>query len=315
MCRLCNYRWGMLGPPPPTRSPGWLRERVDAFFGVAEQNAFRVTRIEIATPLWQDFVQMSDAYVGEPNPTGQMNSFRQVPVTEVSRLDSGGSVLLHLQGGPQTRPAEPRRAVQRLGGQPNREGVVTGGERQNAMTANFGLLYGSDPRGINPRFRPMNARRADTQEEEHLAPIPNGSRWVQRRTGELIEVVACERTRDNTLMVRWRKFGEESSTTPMLQRDFLRYHTPYEETAKAIQKEMLAPTAPPIVVTPGEEWESVNGDGIIVVEVDPRKEMVHAEDMTSRRGRTIPMSEFAGARWRKIIRKNLFERLLEDEDG
>jgi hypothetical protein len=95
----------------------------------------------------------------------------------------------------------------------------------------------------------------------------------------------------------------------MLRKDFLKFHRPYEPTQDN-------PPSEPLVVVDicdGDEWESVNGDSVRVVSVNPRKTTAVVEDSAKRR-REVPFKELASGRWRKIVRRTAYERLLDDNE-
>ena len=53
--------------------------------------------------------------------------------------------------------------------------------------------------------------------------------------------------------------------------------------------------------------------GISIIAVDHKKEVVHVEELESKRKRTISFSEFIQKRWRKVVRKTAYQWLLDGD--
>jgi hypothetical protein len=135
--------------------------------------------------------------------------------------------------------------------------------------------------------------------ETQLVHAP--SRWTHKETGMTIEAVSV---RDGAVT-----FRQEEQTFTMLLEDFVRFHRPF--MVEGVSTEPL----PNIAILVGEEWEGAEGT-VKILSVDSKREQVTVEWAGGRK-RTAPLTlrEFGTDKWRKVIRKTSFQRLLDlDED-
>jgi hypothetical protein len=144
---------------------------------------------------------------------------------------------------------------------------------------------------------------------EPLEPIPSGSRWSQRKSGDLVYVVSTDPTPNNDGLVVTFRHQHETDGTPqrMLRKDFVKYHVPFDPA-----QEVAVPPVP-FVIAAQDEWESVSGDLVIVESVDARREVVRVISSGDRR-RAIPFKEFIENKWRKIVRRSALDRLMSDDE-
>ena len=135
--------------------------------------------------------------------------------------------------------------------------------------------------------------------ESQLVHAP--SRWVHKGTGMSVETVAV---RDGAV-----SFRQEEQTFTMLLEDFVKFHRPF------VLDGVSTEPAPNIAIQVGEEWESAEGT-VKIVSVDSKREQVVVTWADSRkRSAPLTLREFATDKWRKVVRKTSFQRLLDlDED-
>lgn len=222
------------------------------------------------------------------------------------------------------------RPVQRLGGSPNRGGVV--GSQTNPVRrvpADNVEVY--RPTGAADAAAAAAAlhqlRREDQQHrvpapsslfeaESHETPIPDiaidkESVWVQRMSGDLMVVLDIIKATDGSEVVQFRRSNadEIEPAVTMSRRDFLTYHRQF---VRASEPEKKTPT-PMLQISVDEEWECQDGSGMIITQVDFRKEIVYGDDLKTKRHRQIPFVQFIAGRWRKIVRRSVYDRLRKPE--
>jgi hypothetical protein len=218
-----------------------------------------------------------------------------------------------------TRQAD--RPVQRLGGSPNRSGVV--GSSANpvrpAPTAT-GILYrATGQTEIEAAAASLHRLRNETIATLELpnietpvqdTPIEKESIWVQRATGDLVVVIDTLKAIDGLDVIAFSRNsadGIEPSVT-MARRDFLIHHRAHTHSS-----EDVAPSKPMIEVSVQEEWECQDGTSLIITRVDFRKEIIYGDDMKTKKHRQIPFAQFALGRWRKIVRRSIYDRIRQPE--
>lgn len=313
-CIMCSYRWANIEPADHHPPSAWYTEHINSVLGLVRQHGVEPVELRIGDGVW---VVLNGGGLISGTPSRRfMGSMNAILDAQLPR----DTVVLRIRGEPAPPRAEAPRPIQRLGGQP---ASTMGTPSSSSMRQAFDTLYGvGRPRQTLPELadivraarHPPEATISDPpfESDEHLTPIGDGSRWAQRKSGLLIEVVRCERTTDRSLMVVFRALEEHDvgHTHRMLQRDFLRHHRPYQEVVQTI-KDVPSPT---VIVLANEEYESVNGESIIVVSVDTKRAMVMVEEPLSKRRRQIGLVEFAGDQWRKIVRKTAYDRLNSDDE-
>lgn len=311
-CLMCGYRWAVIGSAPHGVPPQWYHDTLTEMLRQLGTHGFDVIAVEttavIATSL------PPEAHYG---PGLTATTRETLPVPESAIL-----VRLSMRTRQQAPTSQRVRPVQRLGGQPNRIGAGSGPNPQITEEAYERFYRQQDvapsidlhrempiPRIRRPR--PELELPEEVQEQEALVAVPDGSRWTQRASGNVIEVERVVRSQDGEAVVRYRRMTDDpiNPTMSMLRRDFLQNHTPF------ILPDSTSPGTPlPIDVASGDEWESSNGDIIIIATVDPKREIVQAEERTSKRRRMIAFVEFTNGRWRKIVRRTAYDRLMQSDD-
>jgi hypothetical protein len=231
------------------------------------------------------------------------------------------------------RPVD--RPVHRLGGTPNRGGVV--GSAINPVRPAPGptnpVLY--RPPGLEDgqaaevlhRLRDQNqtlpvvpqafVKTPVTETPLPEIPVVRDSLWVQRASGEIVVVVDILRAQDGSDVISFhRSTAEETEpSVSMTRQDFLVHHRLYVSSSdKETQLAEIKKQLPKIAVSPNEEWGCTDGSGILVTEVDFRKEAVYGNDVRTGKRRQIPFSQFAMAgQWRKIVRRSIYERIRQPD--
>lgn len=152
---------------------------------------------------------------------------------------------------------------------------------------------------VRPRH-PMAEPPPPTKAEVAIMPGPRaGDTWWQITTGRPSLVVAVETDEDDRHHVRLRDVTPDSPTTHLAMDEF-------------VKRFSLDPPDPGCA--PGEEWtDDVEGAVLKISEVKlGRREVVG----TNRQGQrqVVPLALFM-TRYRRVIRRSVYERLLEDDDG
>lgn len=230
------------------------------------------------------------------------------------------------------------RPVQRLGGSPNRGGVV--GSAQNPVRPAPAPAVAQIPYApIVPEGTQQAAadtlRRLRQEDQQQRAPVgrdifeaPNivetpipdipidrESIWVQRLGGHLMVVLDIIKATDGTDAISFRRSSAEDiePAVTMSRRDFLSYHRPFVSAASSSADAAVKPSQPIINVSIDEEWQCQDGSGMIITQVDFRKEIVYGDDLKTKKHRQIPFVQFVTGRWRKVVRKSVYERLRQPE--
>jgi hypothetical protein len=219
------------------------------------------------------------------------------------------------------------RPVQRLGGSPNRGGVV--GSQQNpvrrAPVLNDMVYRPTGPAETSAQaaaLRQLRDQRApaparDLFEVESVeTPMPDiaidkESVWVQRMSGDLMVVLDIVKATDGSEAISFRRSNAEEMepAVTMSRRDFLTYHRQYVASSSEAEK----PKTPMVEISVDEEWECQDGSGLMVTQVDFRKEIVYGDDLKTKRHRQIPFIQFIAGRWRKIVRRSVYDRIRRPE--
>ena len=226
----------------------------------------------------------------------------------------------------------PNRPVQRLGGAPNRSWLPRSVRENPPSPPERGITlevpsYASDVLGaVSSALHQLRDRDRAERDDVLEDPKPNaiiekGSQWVHRDTASVITVTNVIDIEDGSEAIGFRQDiggGILVPTMTMLRADFLTNYLPQpEEDPEASQ-----PGPPPFKIAVEEEWECLSdGSCIIVTEVDFRKENVFGEDTTTKKPRKIPLSLFLKKRWRKVVRRSVYDLIRnpnagsEEEDG
>jgi hypothetical protein len=337
-CHLCRTRWSTISTED-TAQVGELRVQPYATVLAFLKPKFEAANVEVEALVFREAAWMQATGMSTPPElSGVALRFHELPVhsqsvSGVTELPESIAILVLLRD-KRARTAH----IQRLGGQPDRSGVV--GARPDAtarsLHEDFERTFSRNGGNADAALSAAVQRMAFT--EPHRPPAPTeaegpptekGSRWTQK-SGEhtiasstasplqvqltpeppiLVEILDVELATDGTNVVVFRRVTHEGDAEPSVRlnrRDFIRAHRPWVP-------DLPAPPPAAIEVHVGEEWASTDGDELIVTSVDPRKEIVHGDDPKAKRKRQIPFSQFAGDKWRRIIRKSALARILEQE--
>ncbi len=209
------------------------------------------------------------------------------------------------------------RPVQRLGGSPSRGGI--GGDLPGYVRT-LATPPRARPPATNIDVASVLRRLRETdvavpaEQDPATTPVPDlpidlQTTWIQRNGGKLIVVEEIVRAQDGSEAIKFRNATDDSeAAVTMIRRDFLIYHRPHVPTTDA------PPPVPPMInVQIAEEWESQDGSGIIITQIDSRREIVHGDDVKTKKHRQIAFIEFATGRWRRIIRRSVYDRIRKPE--
>lgn len=281
-CMLCSTRWIMIGPPPQQAHASWFQDTLDRVLSQFAQQQYEPTSISLTRAAFQYLPGLE----APQNP--EFSRYRDIPIIP-PLTQEGVLALIHVRG-------TLGRPVQRLGGQPNRTVEYRG--------------QSLEPR---PRNTPETRLERIVREEpgpapDDLPPVPVNTTWAARN-GDVVEVVRCERSLDGDLVIVFRQaFDGTAPATSLVHRDFVTFHKLLDE--KDIQTAAIARADVPIAM--GEEWESANGELVNIIFVDHRTSRARGEDKNGKQ-RTIAFAEIHTKQWRKVMRKTVYERLMQDD--
>jgi hypothetical protein len=175
-----------------------------------------------------------------------------------------------------------------------------------------------------PTRTPREMRVLETRMEEQglvalleeMAPtqfVSKGSRWRNSSTGDIVEVDRLgQSTEAHEPVVHFRRVSDDMRNgMVLLQRDFETMFKPFTmERPKGVEEKIT------VEVMMGEEWEHAeSGATIFIASVDTKRNLVISEpDGTHKKGRTIPLLDFSNGKWKRLIRRTAYERILEDDD-
>jgi hypothetical protein len=162
----------------------------------------------------------------------------------------------------------------------------------------------------NAPFGSQQVSDADTNGLlSEMAPpyVSKGTRWVNRSTGDIVEVDHLGRSTDGgDPIVHFKRISDtHESNSVVLQRDFENMFRPFAQETPKIAERVVE-------VLKDEEWEhGESGEVVRIDQVDTKRNLVIV--MASDKRRSVPMLDFVQAKWRKIVRKTAYARLLEDD--
>ena len=327
ICGRCNERWCFISANPAyirtNADVAMLDVLVEARVQLAVEN-YRIEEITSAPSVFHVFERLTREAGPGPDPTQPRPvSYAGVPIRNgldfYSQNPIGTLLRVQLAGGPEHRPPP------RL-------------ERQQAMNVNFGLMYGGEapvpapPPPVPVPYpvgnfeigsqRPYQDGRAEGTVGvnrtdaggllDSMAPAPpyisQGTRWVNRSSGEVVEVDHLGTSTDsNEPVVHFKRVSDDMEVNLVLfQRDFSAMFRPYTQETPRIEERVVE-------VLKDEEWEHVESHAVVKVDsVDTKRNLVVVLDKDKRR--SVPMLDFVNAKWRKIVRRTSYDRLLELED-
>jgi hypothetical protein len=319
----CNRRWVTIWKTPHGSDLTILLSEIFRHGLAALQ--FQADGMIVLDPEWWRHLITSSASI---QADGNAYRFEDVscqlqPSAFAARLAQDFAALITVRSPiPNTRP------VSRLGGAPLARSPAgqDSVDRSRAMSTGFEMLYGASRPAQTTRADADNPLMADAlrrlrNDSIHDRPAPTprpadvpiaiGSRWVQRQSGMIMDIVAVTKAIDGNEVVTMKRSGSDDAATRLLKDDFLEHHRPYGDAG---EKTNVSGTQFEISI--GEEWEEVAGGGMITVtNIDVRREMVHGDEPGSKRGRQIPFAQFTSGRWRRLIRRSAYDRLRKPDLG
>jgi hypothetical protein len=139
---------------------------------------------------------------------------------------------------------------------------------------------------------------------------------VNNSNGDIVEVAYLGRSTDGSEpVVHFKRISDTlESNQMMLLRDFETMHRVFaHDTTKRRERETV------VEVLKDEEWEHVeSGEVVRIDSVDTKRNLVivmggATTPTVSAKRRSVPMLDFVNAKWRRIVRKTAFARLMEDD--
>jgi hypothetical protein len=300
VCHSCNEHFCILSGLEPALSiqpEQYLRNVVDDIrFGLTVEN-YNIQRISVPAPIFRVFTRFASAI--ESNHC----VYAGLTIESVAEVPNNAALVIELGGGPQYRP--PPRPTQ-----PAR--VVPDEPRARTMRETFDQLYGRVAERVVPLVPIAEESQADAHELlDDMAPTPfisTGTRWVNRSTGDIVEVVRLGSTTDgNEPVVHFKRVSDtHEPNTVLLQRDFENMFRSY------VQPGTSTPTGRVVDILKDEEWEHVESGEVVKIDVvDTKRNLVTV--IAKERRKSVPMADFINAKWRKLVRKTAFARIMEDD--
>lgn len=178
------------------------------------------------------------------------------------------------------QPREVQRGVQRLGGQPDRTATFTAADLEEV----------SEPSNEKPY---TNVRTVPVRQPKDLAV---GAAWWHWQTFELAHIIEIgTRTATNGTKESFIKFRTQGAPDVLTLGEFL---AQYQDR----------PPVPPCVV--GEEWIDTKGNTVHIKTVEETAAIVESTGG----GLTYLLPYVHFDKWRKVERKSVYERLVDDPD-
>lgn len=272
ICTRCPSRWCLISPPTHDQPTA---DEIRVALSIANYTIREI----VATRAIQAGGTLTSLYAGIP--------VRWDPAFEPT---SPSCIRLTLAGGPEHRTSP--------------EPFVTMG-RGHPPTPQEGVMVSSS--------RPTTAEASPAESEgllNSMTPSPfinKGSRWVNRSTGELVEVDRLGRsTEGDEPVVHFKRVSDSHEVNSvLLLRDFEVIHRSYTQeftrTSEAVAE-----------VLKDEEWEHVEtGEVVVIDSVDTKRNLVIV--VAKEKRRSVLMLDFVNCKWRKIVRRTAYARLLEDD--
>jgi hypothetical protein len=311
-CSRCNYVWATVpqvsslsGEDEDTTpaSSDWYYDQLNQILQFVRDVNQTSRRIDLDPTVWAHLFhdRGSELVHGQMG----MRAYRGIPILV---LGSESTVPITIQTRDLGRSTS--MPVSRLGGQPGRS--------RTPGASNSSLLdfIRSEQTRIReePNIRSgvlvSSNSRTPPEEVTEEADVPTaGSLWINRSTGDLVEVVSHSTGAFNIEAVVFRRVSgtgdlpEPQST--MLWDDFLSHH----------QLRSISPAGPEPTILPGlgEEWEHVDHTEIEILSVDTVRQTVSFVERNTKRRRSISLHDFSSGDWRKIVRRTSFEHIMDDE--
>lgn len=348
-CGGCATRWGALEIPaslPRLEIPDYVRMAIQNFVAVARELQVTITEIHASPNLYLHLHLQAGAV---PSAAGHPE-YLGYPLVSDASLGNDPRVVLRTRGAPVVRPAPRAGDVLAMTPQGPQWTAPVGPEvtesvaqalRQDRaerrvpnplaslMGAVGAIFEGLDmPAEVMSDLAAMHGIHVSESEyvgafpirqEIPIPPLPGtpttpfvavGQKWVQRKTGDILEVTRVQPTDDRTTTaVHFRRVsdGVESSSAMVLE-DFLAECRPFT------QKNSAPAPVPSVFVLQDEEWEHIESGEVVKIDsVDSKRDLVIVAQKDSKR-RSVALFEFVNAKWRKIVRRTAYARLLDDGD-
>lgn len=336
-CPACNTRWGAWSLTPEwgarnERTCSFIREVLAAYSEHLRALHVTIGHLEVLPGVIEMLMRTPHLEETTPATIPQMYSLLGFNLRPNFDLPQTTPIIIRVSGAPIVRMAPPEASGGwRLLPQAPRPTIEqTAQQMAQALRMDRALRPGEiavvgEPEyvgrfpirreiPVQPLVEPFSPASPDeTALMTAMAPTPYaavGQRWVNRSTGDLVEVTRVQPTDDRTTQaVHFRRVadGIESSHALVLE-DFLRECRPF------VAKSSAPMQVPVVEVIKDEEWEHRDSGEVVVIEsVDTKRDLVIVVQKEGKR-RSVPWYEFANAKWRKIVRRTSFDRLLDLED-
>jgi len=305
ICHRCNARWcvlfGLEAFTNNEASEQRLRNIVDDLRVALALENYSVEQITTTPRILGIFERFAEA--GIPGCSVAGINIRWSP--EFGVVNQPNTVFrMELRGGPEHRAA-PRSALPRL---------ALFGEPRPRLDEMGASLAPSDVSMSTSSLVPIaqESQAAEHELLDNMAPIPfvsTGTRWVNRGTGEIVEVVRLGSSTDgNEPVVHFKRVSDSlEANMVLLQRDFDSMFRSFASTQPNNRAH-----EPVVEILKDEEWEHVESGEVVKIDtVDTKRNLVTV--IAKERRRSVPMADFVNAKWRKIVRKTAFARIMEDE--
>lgn len=302
ICHRCGARWCLIFEREAGGDPQAIFDTLNDLRVSLSVENYHIEEITTFPRIWRIFdeVVIREAgthgrddllvYAGLPirnNPTFTGNH----PLHTVLRLALGG--------GPELRPL---RAIQPAPVRVTPQNQVDRVDRPLVQTIPSTVTLPIDAALVSPMD--TNNLLAD------MLPTPFvsvGTRWADRKSGSIVEVSRMGKSSEGEPVVHFRHISDDvEASTILLLVDF-------EEHFKSIYPETSAREEAVVEVLKDEEWEHIeSGETVTIDSVDTKRNLVVVQSSKTRR-RSVRMAEFVDGKWRRIVRRTAFARILEDD--
>ena len=326
-CTRCNERWCIISSSPDWGS-AWEQAMFDTLqqvrvtlaienYVIQEMTTTMATFRSFEREARVEFASQDVAYAGI-----------RVGWSATFAMEHPANTLLRirLRGGPHHRTELlPRGTALRAVVDGNVIGVVDRFEATTETPRDVAMITPYTPGRTN--LGPISFERTFPPSSESeaagflnsMAPTPfvsKGSRWVNNSNGDIVEVAYLGRSTDGSEpVVHFKRISDTlESNQMMLLRDFETMHRVFaHDTTKRRERETV------VEVLKDEEWEHVeSGEVVRIDSVDTKRNLVivmggATTPTVSAKRRSVSMLDFVNAKWRRIVRKTAFARLMEDD--
>jgi ribosomal protein L37AE/L43A len=349
MCSLCNERWAMVNYLP--RSD--VANHAQAMFDMVNDTRVRLTVAnytiqEIATSPSVFRMFESEALTNGGHSVNGSVTYAGLPVVSdpsltVDGRDGSMILRLRLRGGPEYRPRSgpplssastgvpeieayqasrpeyvgqipPRRDLPAVAGTVVDPPYIAYPNPAETAGSPFLPPYIPGRTNLTMETQRVEPRQVGTLLDEMAPPplIQPGSRWVNRSTGDVVEIVKLGRSAADAYeepepVVHVKKVSDDLEPgAVILQRDFETMFRPFQHASSRRDTETV------VEVLKDEEWEHIETRDVVKIDsVDTKRNLVII--ITKEKRKSVPMRDFVEKKWRKIVRRTAYDRLLEDD--